>query len=537
MEGDLPALGDLYRLKKQYQFIIYCDEAHSFLSIGKTGRGCLEYWNDQHPDISLPCDLIDIRTAAFSKAVGCVGGLICGTLKFKDAIRTHISHLSEEEHESLPCSTMVQTLWVLGQPTLTARNLRRLRNISQFCRRELSRYGLYVYGDDAMPIIPIHTGRPTIAAELSYVLRCAGVIAGPVAYPAVGFWKSRIRINLSAGYSDDDVDELVDAIIYAGQSVRACKKVHAPRRSYHQALSKNHSQNEKKESLQTYTKIYKLILQTFQNQQPHNRNSNNTNTSSYNTSVLEAGHVSRALYGLGSGGSRWICGTFSPHLNVETLVAKATGMQASMAYSDSCVGLASTIAALSRPSIGYRTHYMLLAKNAPRSAHYGLRIAPKKDGPNVIQYTNIKHLCQLIDELSYNKKAHLTIYIYLPNADSAALHQTLAALSSHKVAALGMTILFHSPTGILNPHTLAPSCSNIELLVFGSFFTAFGLPGAYLSGSKTLVEELRYTSRGYMFSTSSPPWVMSMQQIALQKYMEQVNKSGQLCVDRLSNIL
>ena len=86
MDGTLPPLGRLYELKQRYGFVLYCDEAHSFLSIGRTGRGCLEAWNDDHPTEKLPADVIDIRSATLSKAVGAIGGFVCATARFKSAL-------------------------------------------------------------------------------------------------------------------------------------------------------------------------------------------------------------------------------------------------------------------------------------------------------------------------------------------------------------------------------------------------------------------------------------------------------------------
>src|SRR2546423_15540818 len=61
MDGSIPRLDQLYRLKKQYYFTLYCDEAHSFLSIGQKGRGCLEFWNEG-TSRRTPAPLIDRHT-------------------------------------------------------------------------------------------------------------------------------------------------------------------------------------------------------------------------------------------------------------------------------------------------------------------------------------------------------------------------------------------------------------------------------------------------------------------------------------------
>ncbi|KAK5242615.1 hypothetical protein LTR40_005888, partial [Exophiala xenobiotica] len=84
----------------------------------------------------------------------------------------------------------------------------------------------------------------------------------------------------------------------------------------------------------------------------------------------------------------------------------------------------------------------------------------------------------------------------------------------------GMTVLLHDDAGANSlwqdgsPLSLTSKSSlgfrDHQLLVYGSFYHAFGLPGAYLAGSAVILKALRYTSRGYMFSTSQQPFIMGM---------------------------
>jgi 7-keto-8-aminopelargonate synthetase-like enzyme len=86
-----------------------------------------------------------------------------------------------------------------------------------------------------------------------------------------------------------------------------------------------------------------------------------------------------------------------------------------------------------------------------------------------------------------------------------------------------MTLLLHDEDGIHSFKSIAEqltrNSASVEkngnkneprVLVYGSFLSAFGLPGAYLTGDPTLLRELRYTSRGYMFTTAQQPFVMAM---------------------------
>jgi len=117
---------------------------------------------------------------------------------------------------------MVQTAWVLGQPTLVARRLRRLADMSRFCRGELARFGIHVWGDDGTPMLPVYTGRPTYAARLSYVVRGYRLLASPIVAPAVPYWEGRVRINLSAEHTNEDVDKLIDAVLKGSADLGLC---------------------------------------------------------------------------------------------------------------------------------------------------------------------------------------------------------------------------------------------------------------------------------------------------------------------------
>lgn len=517
MDGDLPPLGALYKLKQRFQFTLFCDEAHSFLSIGHTGRGCLEQWNDDHIDSPVPWDLIDIRTATLSKAIGAIGGLICGTSKLKASVEKKLATLQIQEREPLPCFAMIQTLWVLGQPTIAARRLHRLAEISRFCHSELKRFGIHVYGTPGGPILPIHAGRVSTSAKLSFVLRQLGLIAAPISAPAVGLWESRVRVNLSAGHTDEDVNALLAAVIQAAQSIGICPKSRLSRQQYCSPGLPSRSTSEEKEMTETYEEIKESIHRAA------NCWDINPDRHIHDAQIIEAGHDSRQAYGLCSGSARWIGGTFTQHLAVESLLAKATGTQAGLTYSDSFIGLASTIAALSRPLLGYGNHFMLVQDDVPKCMNEGLRIAPPKRRPVVLRYKDTTKLVELVKQYSqpqHGKRSHLTIILYLPSHSTTNdILSTLLATLSTLSPQIGITLLIYSPSYIFNTSQFPtwPASKKIQTLVCGSFYDTFGLPGGYLAGDERLIRELRYTSRGYMYTTSSAPWLLGMIGVALER--------------------
>ncbi|KAK1637848.1 aminotransferase class I and II [Colletotrichum phormii] len=511
-----PPLDLIHRLKKDYNFTLYCNEAHSFLSLGKTGRGCLEYWNDHHPESPLPWDLIDIRTGTLSKAVGGIGGIIVGKSVFKDIIRERIDGLDEQDNVSLPSSTMAQTLWVLGQPHRISRNLQRLAEIARFCREELEHFGIFVYGDVGTPVLPVYTGRPSVSAKLSYALRCDGLLATPVCTPAVPFWESRVRINLSADFTDEEVNKLVHAVVICAAGSVGMGRMRKISRSFFktdtEVLAADEGCNEASKVFDWVRSLVKMDAAMG----PHS-DQKQLFDGTCGPRILDIGHGSRAQYGIGAGGARWICGTFPPHLVVEDLIARATVMEAALTYADAPIGLASTIAALSRPLIGHTKHFMLFERGASQFVRDGLAMASKKDAPTLLGYVDLFQLVQQVRKL-YRRNAILCLTVYVRVGEDSA-HHLLSSILEEIAAITGpesvMSILLHCTW--IQDNLSFPLPVRISTSWFAALSIAsLAYQAGFLTGPQSLIRELRYTSRGYMFTTSPPPFVMDMLRSALE---------------------
>ncbi|TDZ38853.1 Serine palmitoyltransferase 2 [Colletotrichum trifolii] len=519
MEADIPPLDEFHRLKKDYPFTLYCDESSSFLSLGKTGRGCLEYWNDNHADSPLPWDLIDIRTGTLSKAVGGVGGIIVGKSKFEETIRDGIQNIDEKENVSLASSTMVQTLWVLGQPSRTSRSLQRLAAISRFCREELERFGVFVYGDAGTPVLPIYTGRPSLSANLSYALRRAGIPATPVCTPAVPFWESRVRIHLSADLADDDVNHLVESVIRAAYSAGICKAPGKVRFLFRTDMESFDVGGETDEADKTYNRVRNLIK--LDATMGHTSLQRHLFDNTCGPHILDIGHKSRMQYGIGASAGGDICATFPPQTAVEKLIARATGMQAGLILASASIGLASAITALSRPRLGNSRHYMLFERGASPFVRGGLSTAPARDAPTLLGYIDLFQLVQHVRKLSRKKNENPRLTVHVRVGEDSAHHLLSCVLE--EIASLAgpesdVTILLRCTSRYLDPRDLIsfPSRANIHVLVCGSFNRVFGLPAGFLTGPEGLIRELRYTGREYDFTSSPPVFVVDMLRAALE---------------------
>lgn len=527
MDGDIPPLVDLWRLKSDYGFTLYCDEAHSFLSIGSTGLGCLQYWNETHPTCPVPWDLIDLRTGTLSKAIGGIGGFITGKSVFKERIQRHIAQAQEQDHFSIPSSTMVQTLLVMEQPQRISRNLHRLAEISKFCRAELDRLGVYVYGDEAgTPILPVWAGRPSASARLSFALRQEGLLASPVTTPAVPFWESRVRVNLSADYTNADVERLINSIVSAVDSIGLSRRRHGTLWVNEFKSLPITELEESEESRVSFAKVKSLINHAS----AQLRNAHDSRPASprlrqcAGAASVNSGHSARSMYGIGAGSARWISGTYPAHLAVEQLLARVHGVEAAMTYSDATIGLASTVAALARPVLGCRKHYMLCPEAATGAIRDGLTLIPpgRKEGTHqkLLQYRSEEHLLETICQLA-RPGACFTIIV---QAHGVSTLKGLIEMTGK----CPVTVLLHDSPNCLDMQQFLADLSasdisavDLQVLLYGSFYKMLnGLPGGFLVGSETLIRELRYTSRGYMYTTSTPPFVMAMIRETLQVAVE-----------------
>ncbi|KAF4632252.1 hypothetical protein G7Y89_g5870 [Cudoniella acicularis] len=174
--------------------------------------------------------MIDLRVCTLSKAVGGgIEGFTCGSsARSESAISEHFNNRLQNrqagEEERICTSTIVQTFLILNQLLKIGKDLRRLYHVACFCRRELERCGIFVYGDVSAPVLPIHTGRLSYAAKFSAVLRRKGILATPVSIPAVEFWASRVRVMLPSDFSDGQVDRLLRRVVEAAGEMGLIQK-------------------------------------------------------------------------------------------------------------------------------------------------------------------------------------------------------------------------------------------------------------------------------------------------------------------------
>lgn len=197
MDGDSARLRELVELAKGYECGLIVDEAHATGVYGNHGSGLSEEWELGH--------FLLAKLGTLSKAVGAIGGYVCGT---SDLIEFLVNHCRSYLFSTAPpmpiMRAITQSLKLLDSMHAERRELRRA---SLGVRKRLRAVGWSVPEGDS-PIVPVMLGAAEDALELSQALRNEQILVPAIRPPTVPDGSSRLRISLSIKHSPEDIDRL-----------------------------------------------------------------------------------------------------------------------------------------------------------------------------------------------------------------------------------------------------------------------------------------------------------------------------------------
>jgi len=203
MDGDVPDLAALVRLKRRYDAWLMVDEAHSLGVLGQTGRGIAE---EQGVD---PAD-IDIWMGTLSKALASTGGYIAGSRQLVDLLK----YTSPGFVYSVGTAPAVAAA-AYAAITVMLRESWRLAKLRQNGRDFLS--GAKVRGLDTglsvgASVVPIIVGNSPTAVILSQRLLAHGYNIVPIIFPGVAENQARLRFFITSRHTADQMAGVLDAI-------------------------------------------------------------------------------------------------------------------------------------------------------------------------------------------------------------------------------------------------------------------------------------------------------------------------------------
>lgn len=201
MDGDAADLAGLTRLKRDHPFFLLLDEAHASGVYGPAGAG-----------YAAECGLqssVDASVVTFSKALGCVGGAVCASAAFCDAVvnfgRAYIYSTAIPPALAETVATAIDVLH--DEP----RRQERVRALAQHLRAALAESGFDLPPGDS-PIVPVVLGDERAALDAAEYFKQQGMLVVAVRPPTVPRGGSRLRLTLSSGHSDEEVDQLIRAL-------------------------------------------------------------------------------------------------------------------------------------------------------------------------------------------------------------------------------------------------------------------------------------------------------------------------------------
>ncbi|KAI7882850.1 PLP-dependent transferase [Lichtheimia hyalospora FSU 10163] len=210
MEGTIVNLPELIRLKEQFKFYLYVDEAHSIGALGEHGGGVCDFYGVDPANV-------DILMGTFTKSFGAAGGYIAASKDVIDYLHTCNHAYVYAEVMPVPVIQQVMTSMRLICGHEEGRwRIRQLSDNALYFARRLREMGFIVYGDHGSPVIPLLLFNPAKIAAFSRELLKRGVAIVVVGYPATSIISSRARFCVSASHTKEDIERALGIISEVG---------------------------------------------------------------------------------------------------------------------------------------------------------------------------------------------------------------------------------------------------------------------------------------------------------------------------------
>lgn len=210
MDGDYPNLAKFVEVKKRHRCWLYVDEAHSFGTLGKTGRGVAELFDVKRSDV-------ECWMGTMSKSFASCGGFVGAAKSLVQYLRyTTPGYVFAA---GMPPANVGAALGALRQLQREPERVTRLLENSKLFLRLAKAAGIDTGMSCDSPIIPVIIGDSVKALRISEYLFHAGINAQPILYPAVEEARARVRFFITAAHTESQIRHTIEVLTKALQSV------------------------------------------------------------------------------------------------------------------------------------------------------------------------------------------------------------------------------------------------------------------------------------------------------------------------------
>jgi len=210
MDGDIAPLPELCSLAEKFNCIMMVDDAHASGVLGRNGRGTVDHLGCQ--------GRVHIQVGTLSKAVGAMGGYVCGSRELIDFLYHRARPFLFSTGHPPSVTASCQAAFTLLDSPEGEKLIRKLWANTKFFQRRLKKLG-FSTGATQTPITPIHVGDGAKAFEFSRRLYDAGVFIPAVGFPTVPEGKARLRAMVSATHKRADLERACATIAEVGSSL------------------------------------------------------------------------------------------------------------------------------------------------------------------------------------------------------------------------------------------------------------------------------------------------------------------------------
>jgi glycine C-acetyltransferase len=206
MEGSIARLPEILQIARDYDAIVAVDDSHGTGVLGATGRGTAEHFG--------VLGEVDIITSTLGKALGgAAGGFVAGPAALCDMLtqRSRPQLFSNALPPTVAASALAAIRQLENHPEL----VQKLRENTRYFRGEIAEAGFKPLAGET-PIVPIIVGETATAIKMSDMLLDEGVFVTGFGFPVVPQGQARVRCQLSAAHSRDDLDQAIAAFKTVG---------------------------------------------------------------------------------------------------------------------------------------------------------------------------------------------------------------------------------------------------------------------------------------------------------------------------------
>lgn len=209
MDGNVAPLNEIIELAERYNALTFVDDCHATGFFGPTGRGTEEFFG--------LLEKVDIINSTLGKALGgAAGGYTTGPKELIDLLRQKSRPYLFSN--SLPPPVVAGAIAVIDMLTNSSEFSTRVQTNTKRFRTKMTKAGFTIAGMDH-PISPVMLGDARLASTFADEMLKRGIYVIGFSYPVVPKGKARIRVQISAAHSEQEIDKAVDAFIDVGKQL------------------------------------------------------------------------------------------------------------------------------------------------------------------------------------------------------------------------------------------------------------------------------------------------------------------------------